>query len=71
MTVLSTTLLLPDMKWQADSMEVEDAAFECALTEGIEFDVEHHLATVTYASPKALEEILLRLAEAGYPASTA
>jgi hypothetical protein len=71
MTTLSKTFLLPNMIWQSDAMEVEDAARSCPCTERVEFDLEHHLATVEYNSPKALEDILMYLALAGYPAANA
>jgi copper chaperone CopZ len=71
MTLLSKTFLLPNMIWQVDEMEVEEILSSVPRTEQVEFDLDNHLATVKYSGPQALEEILLRLAEAGYPASNA
>ncbi|MHB8635734.1 MAG: heavy-metal-associated domain-containing protein [Fimbriimonadaceae bacterium] len=71
MPVLSSTLVLPNMKWLADAEEVEEAAYDCPLTERVEFDLDRHEATVSYTGQEALEQILVRLAEAGYPAANA
>lgn len=59
------------MIWQTDAMEVEEVISAVPRSEDVEFDLEHHLATVKYIGPDALEEILTRLAEAGYPAANA
>ncbi len=71
MPVLSSTLILPNMKWLADAEEVEEAAYDCQLTESIEFDLDKHEATIMYTGKEALEQILLNLAHAGYPAASA
>ena len=71
MAVLSSTLLVPNMKWLADAEEVEEAAYDCPLTESVEFNLDRHEATVRYVGEDTLEQILLRLAHAGYPAANA
>lgn len=68
MAVLESTILIPTMTWLADTEEVHDAAFDCPLVEHIEFDLASHTARVQYTGAEALEEILLNLANAGYPA---
>ena len=71
MPVLSSTLVLPNMKWLADAEEVEEAAYDCPLTESVEFDLDRHEATIRYSGAEALEQILYRLAHSGYPAANA
>ena len=71
MPVLSSVVVLPNMIWLADTDEVQDAAYDCALTEGIEFNLDRHEAVLRYTGAETLEQILLRLAEAGYPAANA
>ena len=70
MSVLTSVVTLPNMKWLADAEEVEEAAYLCPLTESVEINLESHEAILHYTGKETLEQILLRLAEAGYPASS-
>ena len=71
MPVLSSTIVIPNMKWLADADEVQEAAYDCPLTESVEFNLDRHEAILHYTGEETLEQILMRLAHSGYPAANA